>query len=177
MSTDKKLTNISNKLYFSIHPAFKISILIVSLLSMSYYYWYLGRYILAIEMSAKTADIEQEMYKQYPNNSNAKSVALTSQNLSQRKSEYSFHVKTFDFLTLLLISMVVISLYMEISSRANAKKLQAEYKKEYQLVKEELRKDPTNTALREKALETARLGGYDEQKIANDLSVINSKIN
>jgi len=99
-------------------------------------------------------------------------IAKEAKEYKKSKEEYSSKLRLNTATALFFVSILLASVYMELQIIANAKKLKLDYKEEYQLLKEELRKDPTNTALREKVLKIARLGGYDEQIIANDLSVI-----
>jgi hypothetical protein len=91
----------------------------------------------------------------------------------QSTKEYLFKRDLNTFIILIFFCVLLISIYMEIRLISNARKLKLTYRKEYYSLKEKLRKDPNNNTLRGKMLETARLAGYDEQTIANDLSIIN----
>ena len=135
---------IVNNLYFNIYPTVKISILILSLLSVGYCNWYLGRYISVIGANADNAYQEFESYEIFavtisrnysirdaelrqntvissiiePTNSVAKSLGI----VVKTGTEYSFYSNIFDFFILILISVIVASLYIEISDRATSSK-------------------------------------------------------
>jgi hypothetical protein len=121
MPTDKDSTNVLNTLYFSINPVLKISILIIFVLSMSYYYWILSRYPAAIAIAERTAEVEVEAYTIRKNDRNAKSVEQAYKRVQKTKEEYSSQTGIFNLFALLLLATIGTSIYLEISSRSTAK--------------------------------------------------------
>ena len=190
--TNLQTFSIFKFVYFRIHPAIKIFVVIISLLSMAYYNSYLGKFKDAIYVNQKLTDGLVELYISQINrldrlksegklgakgleklNSNNEAIEEIYEDRQKMEISYNYHTKVFNFLFFLSPTIILACICMEILYRVNLKKIRSEYKKEYQLLKEELRTDPNDNVLREKVLETARLGGYDEQTIANDLSIIN----
>jgi|GEM_PF-2629837 len=180
---------VFKKFYSRINPLLKYIILFASILTTSYCSWIL----IQSPNEIKKFDSLDRFAKKYYNeekSSDAPSfenispngeyileivVARKLQENEKSRKEYFSMLTLTATAVLLFVSILLVCVYMELQLIANAKKLKLDSKEKYQLLKEELRKDPTNTTLRQTALETARLSGYDEQTITNDLSAIQPK--